>query len=60
MCEKCNGDGPTKEDLIAGVLTVFKMGALSEELTIGEIQRFAQDSRVNWKNPTRFLEVKTN
>ncbi len=39
----------TKESLISGVLKMFQMGALSEELTLHQIKHFALDEKIDWK-----------
>jgi len=39
----------TKNTLISGLLKMYASGVLDEELVIGEIKKFTEDIRINWK-----------
>lgn len=39
----------TKESLISGILTLYVLGDVSEEVLLDQIKKFATDERLAWK-----------
>ena len=41
---------PTKDELIQGLLILFKLNSIGMQSTISQIKKVVQDKRVNWKD----------